>query len=227
MKILGIETTTKYLSVALLDGAVLRSHRHEDAGLSHMERLIPTIATVLEEARVPFKKLDGIAVGIGPGSFTGLRIGVATAKGLSLASGIPVVGVPTLDSIAYNYVTREGYAMPVLDARKDRVYAALYRSDGVKLKRMSDYLLVRPGILAKRLTFPTLIFGDGVDRYGTLLEEAAPQVIRALSHDWYPRAEIVCRLGSRKLTAKGRFTGDRLSPMYMYPKECSVRGKIL
>ena len=101
MKVLAFDTSSKYLSVAVADDDKVLSSFHKDMGLNHCSLLIPTIDKILNKCKIELKEIDLIALSIGPGSFTGLRIGVSTAKALSLATKIPVVGVPTLDVIAH------------------------------------------------------------------------------------------------------------------------------
>lgn len=135
MNILVFDTSTDMLAVGLAknDGSMkLRA----ESGFRHSETLLPTIGRCLSESGLELKDIELIACTSGPGSFTGLRIGMSTAKGLSLALGIPWVGVPTLDCIAFGADVPGRVTVPVLDARKNRVYAALYR-DG---RRLSEYL---------------------------------------------------------------------------------------
>jgi tRNA threonylcarbamoyladenosine biosynthesis protein TsaB len=141
MNILVFDTSTDQLAVGVLkEGGTLR-HRSE-SGFRHSENLLPAIEACLKDASLGIEKIDLIACAKGPGSFMGLRIGLATAKGLSLALGVPWVGVPTLDCMAYGRGGSEGVGsaagivVPVLDARKNRLYAAVYRAG----TRLSEYL---------------------------------------------------------------------------------------
>jgi len=142
MKLLAIDTSTNYLNLAVTDGDRVIAKFHKKADMSHSSLLIPMIDKVLKKARLKLKDIDGFSISIGPGSFTGLRIGVTTVKGLAYAMKKPIVTVPTLDAIADNAKEFAGLVCPVLDAKKNKVYACLYRSDGEKLKRASKYLLL-------------------------------------------------------------------------------------
>jgi len=144
MNILVFDTSTETLAVGIRigDGDLVMTARE---GFKHSETLLPVIETCLRDLKASMKDIELIACTCGPGSFTGLRIGMSTAKGLSLALGIPWVGIPTLDCVAYGREEEGSLVVPVLDARKNRVYAALYTGG----KRTSRYLDVSiPDLLA-------------------------------------------------------------------------------
>ncbi|MCK4463971.1 MAG: tRNA (adenosine(37)-N6)-threonylcarbamoyltransferase complex dimerization subunit type 1 TsaB [Candidatus Omnitrophica bacterium] len=225
MKILAYDTSNKFLSVAILDEEELLSNFHKDIGINHSSMLIPTIDKTLKHAHLKLKNIDAIALSIGPGSFTGLRIGVSTAKALSLVTDIPVIGVPSLDVIAYNYIEKEGYISPVLDAKKNKVYSVIYESSSGEISRISEYLLVDVDNLLERLKGPTLFFGDGLSLYGEYMAKNCPLIKFSKNTDWYPRAEIVGKLGLQKIKKGYREDIDKLVPMYLHPKECNIRIK--
>ncbi len=139
---LAIDTSTDYLSLALMrDGKVI-ARFHRRSHMRHSTLLVPMIVKLLKNARTNLKNINCFCISVGPGSFTGLRIGVATVKGLAYALKKPVVTVPTLDAIAYNVKNFKGIVCPVLDARKNKIYACLYRSDGKNMKKISKYFLI-------------------------------------------------------------------------------------
>ena len=128
MKILGIDTSTKFLNVALLDGDTIKASFCDKGELRHSSLIIPAIDMVLKKSKLSLKNLDAISLSIGPGSFTGLRIGVTTCKAINLALGIPIVSVATLDAIAYNFTDEKDRLLcPVIDAKKQMVYASFYK----------------------------------------------------------------------------------------------------
>jgi len=224
MRILAFDTTTKFLSVAVLGGDDILSTYHRDLGMRHEKELIPAIDEVLKESHLKLKDLDAIAVSIGPGSFTGLRIGVSCAKAFSIASGVPIVTVPTLDVIAFNYSDNDGYIAPILDAKKDKLYSAIYKPTKEDIERITDYFLLGVDDLLDTIKGPTLFFGDGVEIYGKYMVKRNPLVRLSKDSDWYPRAEIVAKLGIKKHSKNGYEDVNRVTPMYMHPKECNVRG---
>lgn len=138
---LAIETSSLVSSVALLHEGTLRSEITIQAKLTHSEQLMPHIADMLAKAGVTKKQIDSISVSLGPGSFTGLRIGLATAKGLAFAWEVPLVGIETPVSLAWNFIGHAAYICPLIDAQKGNVYAALYRWEKGQLQVYNDIFI--------------------------------------------------------------------------------------
>ena len=172
--ILSIDTSTPCSSVALTAGT--RKNGEVVASLcltgkvTHSRRLLAAIDWIMQESGVAWPAMDGIAVSLGPGSFTGLRIGMATAKGLAAAAEKVLLGVSTLDSLAAKCVTNR-LICSLLDARKKEVYAAFYRckNDGLS-ERIGDPVVLTPADLAASIHEPVLLVGDGVRAYGEVLQ---------------------------------------------------------
>ena len=217
MKILSIDTSTDYLSVAITDGAKVLARYHKPSHRNHSRLLIPTISGLVGKLRSGFKGIDGICVSVGPGSFTGLRIGVVTVKGLAYASGKPIVAVPTLDVIARNAKGFKGIVCPVLDAKKNKVYACLYRSDGIAFKKISKYLLIAVESLLKitEKYDKVLFLGDGVKLIGR----------KEKIKSWHPRADAAAGLAAEDFRKKRFISPKKLEPMYIYSRECDITGK--
>ncbi|MCX7026377.1 MAG: tRNA (adenosine(37)-N6)-threonylcarbamoyltransferase complex dimerization subunit type 1 TsaB [Spirochaetes bacterium] len=135
MNILAFDTSSEILAVGVLKGERDRASLAVE-GIRHSETLIPAIGECLKRLGLAIVEINLIGCSIGPGSFMGLRIGISTAKGLSLALGIPWVGVPTLDAMARTWAASGRTIVPIIDARKNRVYAAIYRGG----LRSGDYL---------------------------------------------------------------------------------------
>ena len=136
--LLAIETSSLVSSVALLHEQTLRAELTIQARLTHSEQLMPHIADMLDKASVGKADIDGIAVSIGPGSFTGLRIGLATAKGLAFAWQTPIVGIETSTSLAWNFVGNADKICPLIDAQKGNVYASVYKWNRGILETLDD-----------------------------------------------------------------------------------------
>ena len=221
MKILGIETSTRYLSVAIAeDEKILASLYGKDA-LQHATLLIPTIDKALKKSALKLKNIDAIAVSIGPGSFTGLRIGIAVCKGINIALGIPLLAVPTLDAIAHNFVDeKEDMLCPIIDAKKGKVYTALYKKQGPE--RITDYMLTGPEELLRKIDKPTLLFGDGIKLHENLYLKNP--FVRISRREWFPKASVVARLGLVGARKKKFNNPDKLVPMYLHSKYCQIKG---
>ena len=155
MKILGIDTSTPIGSVALIDGDNLVAEHTLDIVQAHSSRLMPAIDSVLKWGNITVDNLDGCAVGIGPGSFTGIRIGVATIKSICYAVDKPIVGVSTLEAIAYNLRWSNSIICPLLDARRSETYGAIFEGN-TKWERLSEDLCLPIDAFLDRIKEDTL-----------------------------------------------------------------------
>jgi tRNA threonylcarbamoyladenosine biosynthesis protein TsaB len=170
--ILAIENAGLCGSVALVSGSHCIAEQSLLSTLTHSKRLLATVERVMDECRTTWDEIDAIAISLGPGSFTGLRIGLGTVKGLALATSIPLIGVPTLDGLAGQFCFTAMPVCPILDARKQEVYTALYQADGCGgMERQGEYLVISALELAGQISEPTLFCGDGIPIHGDLLRE--------------------------------------------------------
>lgn len=216
MKILGIDTSTPIGSVALIDGESLVAEHTLNIVKAHSSRLMPAIDTVLKWGDITAEELDGCAVGIGPGSFTGIRIGIATIKSLCYALDKPIVGVSTLEAIAYNLRWTEGLICPILDARRNESYGAIFRG-GDEWQRLSDDSCLpietflasvtqsRKEHLAeienkKAFSLQYTFVGDGLEAYADAVQAALGEEIRFADAIFNaPRGATVAHLGAQRL----------------------------
>lgn len=199
MKILGIDTSTPIGSVGLIEGDDFIAEHTLNITQAHSSRLMPAIDQVLKWGDLTVHDLDACAVGIGPGSFTGIRIGVGTAKSLCYAIKKPIIGVSTLEAIAYNLRYINGLICPVLDARRDEVYGAIFHG-GATLERRCEDLCVSMEELLKRAEASTVFVGDGLGRYAEAVRERfGADVILADSTFNVPRGTNVARIGREHL----------------------------
>jgi tRNA threonylcarbamoyladenosine biosynthesis protein TsaB len=149
---------------------LLRAQHILNISATHNQRLLPGIDRILTDADWTLDDLDGLAVSLGPGSFTGLRIGLSVVKGLAWATGKPLAGVPTLDALAANVPLSPYPIYPVLDARKGEIYTALYRMDDEQVPaRLTPYMAIKPEKLVDLISEKTLLVGDALLRYGDYL----------------------------------------------------------
>ncbi len=229
MIVLGIDSSTPVASVALVEDGCLRGEITVNIGLTHSEQLLPLIDDLLVQTKMKLQDVTGIAVASGPGSFTGLRIGMATAKGLAQGCQIQLTGVPTLLALAYTVAGCNGLVSPVLNARKQEVYATLFRFGGEKTEQLIPYQAVCPQQWAKELSSyaePVVLVGDGTMVYADIWEEVLgknaflplPGVLQA-------RAATVAWLGEKSLREKGAEDIHSLKPMYLRPSEAEARLK--
>jgi tRNA threonylcarbamoyladenosine biosynthesis protein TsaB len=212
--LLALETSGTVGSVALgLEDGTVRERVFPE-GTSHGTGLFPACRDLLAEAGRTVDEVSCVAVSQGPGSFTGLRVGVAAAKGLAFALDCDLIGVSTLDVLARNAVpeVEEGATIvPVLDARREHVHAALYSLESGAIIRRSEDLVIPPDRLASTLEPPCVLLGDGVRRYPELVVEG----VRALPEEsWRPRAAVVAEIAGREHADGRRDPVHELEPLY-------------
>jgi tRNA threonylcarbamoyladenosine biosynthesis protein TsaB len=217
MKILALETSGPAGGAALLDGDRLRGESTLNILATHSERVLTAVDRLLGDAGWRPADLEGLAVAVGPGSFTGLRIGISTVQGLAVALGLPIAPVPTLDALAATLPFAALPVCPVLDARKGEVYASLYRWDGLAMRREWDYLAISPGDLADRLTEPVIVLGDGARSVDSPFACPAPPARRL------PSPACVAQLGHALLVAGSFVTPGELRPIYLRPSEAELK----
>ena len=166
MNILAIESSAVTAGVAVLQDGRLLAQSMSDCGLTHSKTLMPQVEQLLAACSLTPSDLHLIAVAHGPGSFTGVRIGVSCAAGLAFAAGIPALGVSTLEAMAYGASYHEGLVCPVMDARRNEVYTALFRIENGQITRLMDDSAIPIALLAERLAAyekPVYLVGDGAD----------------------------------------------------------------
>jgi tRNA threonylcarbamoyladenosine biosynthesis protein TsaB len=225
MRILAVETATLAGSVALLDGDQVVGQSLLDVALTHSERLMAMVDGLLHDCGWEMADVQGLAVSIGPGSFTGLRVGVATVKGLGLALGLPVAPVPTLDALAGNLPFADAPVCPLLDARKGEVYLSLYRWQEDRMARQWDYLALAPRAAAERLEPPVIVLGDGVTACRPFLSAVGAGLRVAPPSHSVPSAAVVGQLGHALLKSGHALAADALAPMYLRPSEAELKAR--
>lgn len=222
MRIVGLDTTTKYLSIAALDDDRVLAYIHKEAGESHSSLLSVELDGVLRKAGLGVKDIEGIALSIGPGSFTGLRISVAFCKALVFAVGMKIIGVPTLDIIARNYTGGAEFIAPILDARKNKIYSCVYRLRSGVPARRSDYILTDINSFLAKVKKPCVVFGDGAVIYKQHIEKKYESIEVLDDMDWYPRAETAAKIGIELFKKGMSDRSEKLAPMYLHPSDCNV-----
>ena len=224
MKILAVDTSTSLGSIALVDGPVVRAELALNVTATHNRRLLPGIHRLLSDVGWTLEALDGLAIGLGPGSFTGLRIGMSVMKGLAFATGKPLAGVPALDALAANVALAPWTICPVMDARKGEVYTALYRGgEGHDLERLTPYQVMKPQRLAEFITGKTVLLGDGLLRYGDIVAAGlGHRLVRAPGHLNAIRGASIGWLAVERLRHGLAEDISTCTPLYIRPSEAEL-----
>ena len=218
MLILAFETSAKAASVALLDDKKLLGESYQNTGLTHSQTLMLMAQDLLKSCGFGAKDVTHLAVAAGPGSFTGIRIGVAAAKGFAWGSELPCYGVSTLEAMAAQLGVWQGYVCPVMDARRSQVYNALFHVECGKCTRIRDdraISLQDLGAELQNLTEPVFLVGDGSNLcYNTLLE-SVPSLVLPAEHRMHQRAAGVALVAREKILRGEAGNAGELTPNYL------------
>ncbi len=213
MLILGIEAATKVASAAVVSDEKILAEISQEARLTHSETLLPQIEQVLKIAGV--ERVDAVAVSIGPGSFTGLRIGLATAKSLAYAWQIKIIGVPTLQAISYHFPTASVTILPLLDAQKNRAYVQSFKNcqplSKIEVKPIDETVLA-----AGEIGGEVFLCGDVLNK---IKVELPPNVRIAPVNCRMPRAANVALCGKFLLDTGETSNVMNLEPLYVRRSE--------
>ncbi len=227
--ILAIETATGCGSVSLTRGGVedgrLLAEATVQPEVTHSRRLLGSVDWIMKGAGVEWPDVDGVAVSLGPGSFTGLRIGMAAAKGIVFTTKVPFLGVQTLDAISLSCPVIDRPLWCLLDARKQEVYAACYQPDNNgRPECITPAEVIRPAILADRIREPVMLAGPGVDEYYDLFSsiESVQLIPAALSS---PRAARVGFLAAEQMAAGESMDPATAAPLYVRASEAEINLK--
>ena len=194
MNVLALDTATQLCSLALVKDGQLAIQLNLTVKAGHSGSLLPAVDRLLEMGGLAAKDLDLVACGLGPGSFTGIRIGLATAKGLAAGLGCKLAGVSTLDALAAAALPSKLPVLPLIDARKGEVFCARYSVDGTRETAM---LHLKPEQVAELAGGPCLLTGDGLAIYGDRLKACLhPECILAPATLWRPSAAIIAELAA-------------------------------
>ena len=218
MLILAFETTAKAGSVALLEGGKLLAESYQNTGLTHSQTLMVMAEDMLKASGKTMADVSAVAVAEGPGSFTGVRIGVAAAKGLAWGGQIPCYGVSTLESMALTLGAYQGYVCPVMDARRSQVYNALFYVNCGQVERVTeDRAIALTGLAEelKDLSEPIFLVGDGSNLTFNTLKDTIPSLVLPPEHRMHQRASGVALAAAKKIAAGDAGDGAALTPNYL------------
>lgn len=226
MKILAVETATPWQSVAILDDQRILAQRDQDAGGSHTKLLLPAIDELFNESRLSLNQLDGLVVSIGPGSFTGLRVGLATMLGFRTITGLPLAAVPTLEGMAWNLRGASAPLCPVLTSRRGEIYWAVFRWVTEELvERMVPEQVGPPPMLSEMLTEPTVMLGNGWETEEAAVRAGLSKSVKLTAAPAYamkPSAVSIGFAGMQRLR-RGETAGLGTSPLYVQRSEAELK----
>lgn len=223
MKILAVDTSTRTCSVALIDDDALIAETTTGVSRTHTKHLMDMIAHTLADAGLGLDHIDALAVVKGPGSFTGLRIGISTVQGLAVAAGKPVAGVSALEALAWQSMAYRGNIYPMIDARRAEVYTAGYYASDGRLRHISPEQVGPPEDAFKCMATPCLILGSGALLYRNLIGEhlgSQAQLAPVLRH--HVHASSVAALALEQFEQKGVDKGAAVRPDYLRQSDAEI-----
>jgi tRNA threonylcarbamoyladenosine biosynthesis protein TsaB len=228
MKVLAIETSTYSGSIAVSRDEEILGEYFLNMGPSHSERLVPSIGRLLGELAIDRKELGGIAVSLGPGSFTALRVGISTAKGIAYSLGIPVVGVSSLELLAMNLLYSPYQICAAIDARKGELFSALFRAAEGRVERVCEDMVADLEELCKKIKEKTIFIGEGALLYRDFLEDneswgEAPAFCPSYMN--YARASALAFHGYRRFAGGHADEVMGLAPMYLRKPDAELTAK--
>ena len=226
MKVLALETATLAGSIAIVEDEELIGEVKVSINVAHAERLMSSVDWLLKASHVSIEEIDAFAVSIGPGSFTGLRIGLSTAKGFSYAAGKPIVPVPTLDAFARTLSFCRHFICPMLDARKNEVYTGLYKWEGDICRQIISATAINPAIFLKEMNGTVVFMGEGAKIYNELITASLKdKAVFAPASKMSPSASSVAEIAIEKVK-QGIFTDPvSLTPFYIRKSEAELHWK--
>ena len=229
MKILGVDSSAKSASIALIEDGEILSEFFINVGLTHSQTLAPMVKNVLDNTNTNLKDLGLFAVSFGPGSFTGIRIGVSLVKGMAMPFNTPCIGVSTLYSMAFNLLNENAVVCAVMDARCNQVYNAIFDIKDGKIQRLTKDRAISIVDLYKELKFfqkKVIFVGDGAElcynkkNNYNLNAYIAPKSLRL------QRASSVAFAGYNVVVKNGAIGADSLIPFYLRPSQAERELKL-
>lgn len=214
--LIAIDTSTEWIGLALYDGVQILSEQSWRSQHFHTTELAPAVSTMLERAKVSSKDVTGIGVAIGPGSFTGMRIGIAFAKGLALALKVPIVGIPSLDILAFSQPVMRRPMICLLEIGRGRFAWARYEGVKGKWVRKTEVAVDEPKEIAKTITSPIFVCGEMADEERRILGRKWKTAKLAEASQSVRRPAVLAELASQRLKSGQTDDITSLSPIYVH-----------
>jgi tRNA threonylcarbamoyladenosine biosynthesis protein TsaB len=232
VKILAVDTSTPTLCLGVSDSDKVYEYELE-LGTRISTLLVPTIKRVLESLGCKVSGVDYFCAGIGPGSFTGIRVGLSTLKALSWSLNKPIVGIPSLDILAQNAGKKAAFIIPVIDAKRGLVYSSIYKVQAARLRRIAGYLLSDPNDLVQKIREKitagalkdSVMLGNGLN---ICYKECSAGLkgMKFLDKDyWRLEGRHLIELAKASIQNEKAKDSFGIEPLYLYPKECQIRQK--
>lgn len=222
MRILALETSAKAVSAAVTEDGRLLALGFQDTGLTHSRTLMPIVEHLLKNTDLAMADMDAVAAAVGPGSFTGIRIGVSAAKGLAFAASIPTVGVSTLAAMARNAAFADGLVVCAMDARRNQIYNALFEAKNGRLTRLTPDRAIGLDELSEELredSRPKTVVGDGGRLCAGALTAAGVDCRLAPPHLLMQSAATVALEAEEAAQNGGLVSAQELLPVYLRPPQ--------
>ncbi len=221
MKLLAFDTSSEVLSIALFDGEKLLGETKSGAFTRHSASLTPALEAAFKKYRIKPSALGGVAVGLGPGSFTGLRVGVATAQVFAYALGCRLAGVDGPAAVAASVTGFEGDIVVIQDAKRDKLYIAVYRHEAQGLREIHAPFIGTLDEALAAVRRPAFFTGDAAPLHREVIERAGGRA-ETDREKTFPSAAAVGRLAMKEFARKKGSARPILKPLYLYPKDCNV-----
>lgn len=223
MNILSINSSTRNLSLAVLEDDRVIKFSNEEFTNNLSDHIMKRITSICRKAQLALNDINGIAVGLGPGSFTSLRVGLATAKGIAFNKSIPLVGISSLDACVLNVRTENADVCVVSDAKRDKVYFCRYRKTSNKIRKTEKEQLLPLKALLKMNLNDTVIVGDAVFLIKDMVSKRFKDVVFEAKKNSEPQAKHIGHLAWDKFQSKKFNDINRIKPLYLYAQDCQVR----
>jgi len=222
MKILAIDTSSKFLCLGIYDSGRIYEYNIE-VGTRLSSLLSVTIKRVLDNLGWDIGEIDYFACGVGPGSFTGMRVGISAIKGLSWSTGKPVIAIPSLDLLAQGIEDTQKQIIPIVDAKRSLIYCSVYKKQDGEIKRIKPYMLLNEKELLKNIKDNAILVGDASSLYKERIQASAKGLKFLEKDHWYPKGRHILTLALQRIKDKKTGNSFNIKPIYLYPKECQIK----
>ena len=224
MLVLGIETATNTGSVALVREKETISISPPQIVKTHSQSLLKSINDLLTDAKLSIKDVNGVAISIGPGSFTGLRIGLSVAKSIAYSTGCDIIGVSTLKAFALRHTNHKGLVAPLIDARRNEIYGALFEVLGDAVHRKTNDMICEVSEFIRLIGEPVTFAGSGALKFkNAIVEELREKALFATPDLQFPSAETVAHLGLKKILTGNKDDVKTLTPVYIRKSDAEIK----